>query len=170
VTMQPWLGGQGPMRASNADRERAVDVLKAAFSEGRLTQAEYEQRMDRAYRSKTYGELTAIVADLPQGPMPTPMVVPVAPPPPMMRGPVPPPVYLAPPRPTNGYAIGSLLCGIGSLMCGVTSIPAVILGHVAKDQLKKGDQDGDGMATAGLVMGYLAIFGWGLIWVLAAIS
>jgi Domain of unknown function (DUF1707)/Domain of unknown function (DUF4190) len=159
------------MRASNADRERAVDVLKAAFSEGRLTQAEYEQRMDRAYRSKTYGELAAVVADLPQGPMPTPMVVPIAPPAPMMRPPMPPPVYLPPPRPANSYAVGSLLCGLVSLMCGgLTSIPAVVLGHIAKDQLRKNGQDGAGMATAGLVMGYLAIIGWGLIWVMTGLT
>ena len=37
------------MRASSADRERAVDVLKAGFTEGRLTQDEYNDRMGRAY-------------------------------------------------------------------------------------------------------------------------
>ncbi len=34
--------GFGLLRASDADRERAVDVLKAAFAEGRLTQDEFE--------------------------------------------------------------------------------------------------------------------------------
>ena len=33
------------MRAASADRERAVDVLKAGFTEGRLTQDEYNERM-----------------------------------------------------------------------------------------------------------------------------
>ncbi|MGH3419203.1 MAG: DUF1707 SHOCT-like domain-containing protein, partial [Streptosporangiaceae bacterium] len=42
------------MRAASADRERAVDVLKAGFAEGRLTQDEYNERMNRAYASRTY--------------------------------------------------------------------------------------------------------------------
>ena len=44
------------MRAASADRERAVDVLKAGFAEGRLTQDEYNDRMGRAYAARTYGE------------------------------------------------------------------------------------------------------------------
>lgn len=56
---------QASMRASSADRERAVDVLKAGFAEGRLTQDEYNDRMGRAYAARTYGELAALTADLP---------------------------------------------------------------------------------------------------------
>jgi len=55
------------MRAASADRERAVDVLKAGFAEGRLTQDEYNERIGRAYAARTYGELTALTADLPAG-------------------------------------------------------------------------------------------------------
>jgi len=58
------------MRAATADRERAVDVLKAGFAEGRLTQEEYNDRMGRAYAARTYGELAALTADLPAGPLP----------------------------------------------------------------------------------------------------
>ena len=36
--------GHGFMRSSSADRERAIDVLKAAFAEGRLTRNEFEER------------------------------------------------------------------------------------------------------------------------------
>ena len=60
------------MRASSADRERAVDVLKAGFAEGRLTQDEYNDRMGRAYSARTYGELMALTADLPAGVLPAP--------------------------------------------------------------------------------------------------
>lgn len=56
--------------ASNADRERAVDVLRAGFAEGRLTQGELNERVARAYASRTYGELTGLTADLPAGPLP----------------------------------------------------------------------------------------------------
>jgi uncharacterized membrane protein len=38
-------GGYGNVRVSTADRERAIDVLKAAFAEGRLTREEHEARV-----------------------------------------------------------------------------------------------------------------------------
>jgi hypothetical protein len=60
-----WLAG-------SADRERAVGVLRAAFTEGRLTQEELEDRVARAYAARTYGDLWALVADLPAGPLPYP--------------------------------------------------------------------------------------------------
>src|SRR5258708_35315034 len=63
--------GHGAMRASTADRERAIDVLKAAFAEGRLDHAEYADRVGRVYSSRTYAELAALTADLPIGPLGT---------------------------------------------------------------------------------------------------
>ena len=60
--------GRGHMRASHADRERAIDTLKAAFVQGRLTKDELDQRVGQAFASKTYAELTALSADLPAGP------------------------------------------------------------------------------------------------------
>ncbi len=60
----------GSMLAGNADRERAVDVLRAGFTEGRLTQEEFTERVQRAYASRTYGELGGLTADLPAGPLP----------------------------------------------------------------------------------------------------
>lgn len=69
------------MRASDADRERAADVLKAAVAEGRLDWAEHRERLDAVLRSRTYGELHELVADLPVGPIPfqTPSIGPPAP-------------------------------------------------------------------------------------------
>ena len=72
------------MRASSADRERAVDVLKAGFAEGRLTQDEYNDRMGRAYAARTYGDLAALTTDLPAGPLPA-WPVPAYQPPPAQR-------------------------------------------------------------------------------------
>ena len=60
-----WLAG-------TADRERTVGVLRAAFTEGRLTQDELEDRVGRAYAARTYSDLWALVADLPAGPLPYP--------------------------------------------------------------------------------------------------
>ena len=64
------------MRASHADRERTVDVLKSAFAEGRLRAEEYNDRVEQVYQAQTYGELAGVVQDLPSGPMPVPYLTP----------------------------------------------------------------------------------------------
>lgn len=53
------------LRASDADREQIADRLRRAAAEGRLLADELEQRLGQAFRARTYGELDAIVADLP---------------------------------------------------------------------------------------------------------
>ncbi len=60
--------GGGHFLASRADRERVVDVLKAAFTQGRLGQDELEARVAQALGSRTYGELAVVTADIPVGP------------------------------------------------------------------------------------------------------
>jgi hypothetical protein len=60
------------MRASDAERERAADVLKAALAEGRLDWDEHRERLDAVMRSRTYGDLHALIVDLPVGPGPFP--------------------------------------------------------------------------------------------------
>jgi hypothetical protein len=84
--------GHGHLRASHADRERAIDVLKAAFAEGRLDQDEYTDRVGQAQASRTYADLGALIADLPVGPFGT-----LAPAPSPVAGPLPPPAVPAPP-------------------------------------------------------------------------
>ncbi|MET0836747.1 MAG: DUF1707 domain-containing protein [Thermoleophilaceae bacterium] len=56
------------LRASDADREVAAERLRAAAVEGRLTPDELEQRLEAALGGGTYGELEALVADLPPPP------------------------------------------------------------------------------------------------------
>jgi hypothetical protein len=53
------------MRASDADREKVADRLRQAAGEGRIFAHELEERVAAALRAKTYGELDAVVADLP---------------------------------------------------------------------------------------------------------
>jgi hypothetical protein len=143
------------MRAASADRERAVDVLKAGFAEGRLTQDEYNERMSRAYTARTYAELTAITADLPAGAMP--MVYPM-------------PVY-QPPVSTNSLARASLVLGVAEFFTmGLTAIPAIICGHMAKREMRQTGQRGDGLATSGLVLGYMAVIFWGILIVLSIVG
>ena len=152
--MHPGMMNSG-MRAAATDRERAVDVLKAGFAEGRLTQEEYNLRMDRAYNAKTYGELAALTADLPAGAMPT--VWPV-------------PVY-QPPVSTNSLARASLVLGVAEFFTmGLTAIPAIICGHMAKREMRQTGQRGDGLATSGLVLGYMAVIFWGVLIALSIVA
>jgi hypothetical protein len=53
------------LRAADADRAAVADVLGAHMSAGRLTVAEFDERLSRAYAAKTYGELDELTADLP---------------------------------------------------------------------------------------------------------
>lgn len=62
--------------AATADRERIVGVLRAGFAEGRLTQEELDDRVARAYASRTYRDLWSLTADLPSGPLPYPQALP----------------------------------------------------------------------------------------------
>jgi len=128
------------MLAGDADRDRAANVLKEAFAEGRLTPEEYEERIGRAFQARTYSELDVITSDIPR---PVPM---------------PPPFHPVPPRPprTDPKAIASLVCSlVGG--CGVGSVAGIVLGHLAKRDIKRTGDHGDGLATAGLVIGYITL-------------
>jgi hypothetical protein len=68
------------LRASDADRERVAEVLRSAAADGRLSLEELDERLDRLYAAKTYGELEPVVADLPGlASVPRPSVPAVAP-------------------------------------------------------------------------------------------
>jgi hypothetical protein len=55
----------GALRASDADRDRIVDRLHRAATEGRIASEELEHRVSIALKAKTYSELEATVTDLP---------------------------------------------------------------------------------------------------------
>jgi len=57
--------GRGGLRASDADREQAIAVLKAAFVRDRLARAEFEARVGQALASRTYAELAAATGGIP---------------------------------------------------------------------------------------------------------
>ncbi len=57
-------GASPEVRASDADRERAVDVLRVAAGDGRLTADELDERLEAALTSRTVGELAVLTADL----------------------------------------------------------------------------------------------------------
>ena len=66
--MRPEPGAQAAaagLRASRADREWVIDLLKAAFVQERLARDEFDARVGQALASRTRGELAAVTADLP---------------------------------------------------------------------------------------------------------
>lgn len=70
------------------------------------------------------------------------------------------------PRKTNVLAIASLISGIGAIFVPIlASIAAVILGHMSLNQIKQRNEEGKGMAIAGLILGYVGI-AIGLLYVL----
>jgi hypothetical protein len=61
------IAGRDPnLRAADADRERIAERLRKSHAEGRLDMAEFQQRLERCYESKTLGELGELVSDLPR--------------------------------------------------------------------------------------------------------
>jgi hypothetical protein len=81
-----------------------------------------------------------------------------------------PPVQYVVARPTNGLAIAALICAL----VGLAPVGA-ILGHVARRQIKQTGEQGDGMALAGIIVGwiltgvgiifcglYIALIGWAI--------
>lgn len=67
----PWSGGRrynvpGPdMRVSDAERSEVADILAKHFGEGRLDQAEFDERMQKAMAAKTRSDLAGLLTDLP---------------------------------------------------------------------------------------------------------
>jgi uncharacterized protein DUF1707/uncharacterized protein DUF4190 len=144
------------MRAADADRERATDIVKAAFAEGRLDQAEHRRRLDAILSARTYGELHRQVHDLPMGPVPPHVRLPA----PVEPGQINPWARYAPVprRRTEPLAIASLvLAGMVPFTFGLTSVPAVITGQLALARIRRSGEEGRGIATAGIVVGSVVI-------------
>jgi hypothetical protein len=61
------MARRSTLRASDADRERIAEQLRHATAEGRLLAEELEERLEATFAARTYGDLDAVVADLPGG-------------------------------------------------------------------------------------------------------
>jgi hypothetical protein len=68
---------------------------------------------------------------------------------------------------TNSLAIASLVCSLAGLVTCISAPVGVVLGHIAKRQIRQTGEQGDGLATAGLwagyiitVLGVLLFIGW----------
>jgi len=63
------MANDDPIRASDVDREAVVTTLRDAYTAGRLTLDEFDERMTGAYAAKNWGDLRALTADLPIQPL-----------------------------------------------------------------------------------------------------
>jgi hypothetical protein len=60
-----------------------------------------------------------------------------------------------PSRPTNGLAIASLVCSIAGFATCVSAPVGAVLGHVARRQIRERGEEGDGLALAGIIVGWI---------------
>ncbi len=60
---------------------------------------------------------------------------------------------------TSGYAIASLVLGIAGFFGFpiVAAILAIVFGHKARKEIRSGVASGDGLATAGIILGWVGI-------------
>jgi hypothetical protein len=106
----PQAGEHGRMRAGDADRDRAAEMLGTAYSEGRLSRDEYDARLETALSARTHADLDQVVTDLPAGPVPP----------------------ASPAARTSGLAVASLACGLARFIVGpLATVPAIALGYAA---------------------------------------
>lgn len=63
--------GAPPVRASDAERDQAAEILRAGYADGRLSRAELDERLTAAYAAKTRADLHNLTSDLP-GAVPAP--------------------------------------------------------------------------------------------------
>ena len=151
MSMGPGYGlaasGQGGMRASDADRERAAEVLRTGFAEGRLDKDEYDGLLGQVYTAKTHADLATLTSQLPGGGSM------------LYAAPAPVPARAAAPAaPTNRLAVASLVCALAVFVLPLpTSILAIVFGHIARGQIRRTGERGDGLARAGLVLGWAGV-------------
>lgn len=166
------------MRISDSDRQAAANRLQAVANEGRLPVGEYDDRLGKVYQASTYGELSALFADLPnpnqqpqfnqpmmqQQPMMQPMTGPIAGPAAIVQNTV---VVSAPSvavLPSSGFSTAGLVFGI--LCLAGFWVPfgdvvfaglAVLFSILGLSQTRGGAYAGHGKAVAGLVLGIIGL-------------
>jgi hypothetical protein len=63
-----------------------------------------------------------------------------------------------PPARINGLAIASLACGLGQFALGpLATVPAIVIGHMARGQIGRTGEQGAGLVLAGQVRGWGAV-------------
>jgi DUF1707 SHOCT-like domain/Domain of unknown function (DUF4190) len=124
------------VRASDADRDAAVELLRAAALDGRLDADELEERLGAAYAARHTAELAALTEDVTPEPV----------------------VFVRPAGRVNVLAIVSLVSSL-LWMGWLGSIAAIVTGHVALHQISRsaGTETGRTAALIGLLFGYFGL-------------
>jgi hypothetical protein len=132
------LPGEPDLRASDADREAAVERLRTAALEGRLDADELESRLALAYGARTCSELVSLTADI--TPPPDPLV------------------FIRPGARVNTLSIVSLVAGL-LWFAWLGSFVAIVSGHIALHQISRsaGTESGRPAALVGLCLGYCGL-------------
>lgn len=130
------------LRVGDADRTSVVESLNDAWADGRLDADELEGRRDEALRALTFGELERVTADLPGGAG-------------LVR-------YWpggVAHRPRSKNAVACAALGLGGWL-GPTFfawIPAIVLGHQARRDIRKDGTAGFDLTTIGLASAYAGL-------------
>lgn len=141
-----WTAGgeRRQVRAADADRDHVAGILGVAYTEGRLSKDEYDDRLAAALSARTYADLDQLLTDLPAQSA--------------VAGPVPGPAPVVPAGRTDGYAIASLACGLGQFAVGpFGTIPAIVFGHMAMNRIRRTGEQGAALAITGLILGWGAV-------------
>lgn len=121
------------MRAADADRDRAVDVLRAALAEARLTRNQFDERIAGVHTARTYGELSALTQDLPAGPLPG----------------------MRPPLTTNEDAIEAIKWTVlGQTSPLIGPVIALVFAYDARAQIRLTGEPGKRLVIAALAINY----------------
>ena len=134
----PYEPAKPELRASDDDREVAVERLRTAALDGRLDSDELEERLAQAYAARWCSELERLTEDVTLPPAP--------------------PVFVQPERRVNELAIASLVAGV--LWIGfLGSIAAIVCGYIALGQIRRsrGTQSGRAAALVGIAFGYFGL-------------
>ncbi|MFI1990694.1 DUF1707 and DUF4190 domain-containing protein [Actinoplanes sp. NPDC020271] len=140
------------VRVSDSDREAIVAQLSNATAEGRLTIEEFSERSRAAYASRTWGELSAVLHDLP--------VLVAAPA--VFGQPLPPARESKLPMLSLMFGflpLPLLMCGGVGLLAPLSGIAAIVLGVRALQGPAYTVRNGRAMAVGGLALGTLSVLG-----------
>ena len=134
----PYEPAKPELRASDADREAAVERLRAAAMDGRLDADELEHRLGQAYAARWCSELATLTSDV--TPPPEPLV------------------FVRPDRRVNGLAIASIVASV-FWFGWLGSLAGVVLGYIALGQISRsgGTQTGRAAALIGIALGYFGL-------------
>ncbi|RZQ62668.1 DUF4190 domain-containing protein [Amycolatopsis suaedae] len=65
-----------------------------------------------------------------------------------------------PPQPDQGMAVASLVCSLVGILICICAPLGIIFGHIAYGKAKRGEAGGQGMAQAGMIIGYVLVGLW----------